>query len=660
VRFGMRTIVRVSLGPASAACLAVYPFLSPPPINRGAHHAGGFRAKCWLGILAGVGILVFAPLDAAVGAPKRVLLLYSLGRDFSPFKDFSETFREQLIRQSPDPVDIYEASLETARYDRGDSEAPFVDYLHALFGQRRLDMVLAIGAPAASFSQRHRQQLFPATPLVFAGIDERILKGATLTPSDTIVATSNNLPAAIDNILRVLPETNRIAVVIGNSPLEQFWLTEMQRQFQPYAGRINFIWMNKLSFSAMQKQVAALPPKSAIIFELLLVDGEGVPYEQERALVDIRAVANAPIFGLFDSYLGRGIVGGPLIAFQENGRQAASVAVRIFRGEAPSSIKAPVTKLTPPLFDWRELQRWKISEASLPPGSEIRFRPPSLWEQYHWSLTLILVVVLVQAALILGLLFERRRRRLAELEARSRVLEVAHLNRVATIGAMSASIAHELNQPLGAILANAETAELLLVRNPVNRDQLKELLDDIRKSDRRAADIIAHLRGLLQKGGETELRSFDLNDAIRDALHTLEPESRKRGVQVDPYQVRGALPVRADQVHLEQVILNLAINAMDAMQSCPSGSRNLTLQAAPIGESEVEVSVSDSGTGIPVHELKAVFDTFFTTKQEGTGLGLSIVRTILENYGGKIRAENRPAGGAVFRFTLPLAKARAG
>jgi signal transduction histidine kinase len=125
------------------------------------------------------------------------------------------------------------------------------------------------------------------------------------------------------------------------------------------------------------------------------------------------------------------------------------------------------------------------------------------------------------------------------------------------------------------------------------------------------------------------------------------------------FQVHGAIPARADQVHLEQVLLNLATNGMDAMSTCAPDFRKMSIQTALVGTSDVEVSVLDSGTGIPNDRLKNIFETFYTTKPEGTGLGLSIARTIVETYGGKIWAENRNAGGAVFRFMLPLAKARA-
>ena len=226
----------------------------------------------------------------------------------------------------------------------------------------------------------------------------------------------------------------------------------------------------------------------------------------------------------------------------------------------------------------------------------------------------------------------------------------------AAAGALSASVAHELNQPLGAILSNTEAAELLLNKNPPDLDQVKEILTDIRQADQRAADIIRHLRKLLKRRSEIELHDFDLNDAIADAVYILSPEAKKRGVALHANGIRQSLPVRADQVHLQQVILNLASNGMDAMTESTRNKHEMTIQTALSGEHEVEVSVADSGTGIANGKLEDVFDSFYTTKMHGTGLGLSIARTIVEAYGGKIWAENRTGGGAVVRFTLPLAE----
>ena len=263
-------------------------------------------------------------------------------------------------------------------------------------------------------------------------------------------------------------------------------------------------------------------------------------------------------------------------------------------------------------------------------------------------------IVLIQSGMIGRLMFERNRRRAAEEESRRRVLQVIHLNRTATAGALSASIAHELNQPLGAILNYAETADVLLDEKSVNVQLLKEIIADIRRDDQRASDVITHLRTLLKQRSETELQTFDLNDAIDVAIRILGPEATKRGIALDTTHANTAFPVRADEVQLQQVILNLVANGMDAVSDCPPSRRRLMVQAIPSGKSDVEVLVSDLGSGIAKDALRNIFDTFYTTKATGTGLGLSIARTIVESNGGKIWAENREGGGAVFRFTLPL------
>jgi signal transduction histidine kinase len=281
------------------------------------------------------------------------------------------------------------------------------------------------------------------------------------------------------------------------------------------------------------------------------------------------------------------------------------------------------------------------------------------WDQYGWLVITTIAVVLAQAALITWLIVEHRRRRIVEMELRRRVLQVIHLNRTATASALSASVAHELNQPLGAIQSYTEAAELYLKADPPNIERVEQILANIRRDNTRAADIISHLRGLLKKGIAIEWQEFDINDVVRDALEFLGPEALKRGVALSAKQAEGPLLVRADKIHLQQVVLNLAMNGMDAMESCAPGNGKMSIQTAWVGESKIEVSVTDTGIGIPQDKLNEVFDTFFTTKRQGTGLGLSIARTIIENYGGRIWAENRPGGGAAFRFTLPLCKAYA-
>jgi len=595
----------------------------------------------------------------AFSEPKRVLLLHSFGRDFAPWSEYARTFRDELNQQSPDPIDLYEASLATARFP-DEEEGPFVEYLRVLFAKRRLDLVVAIGSPAVGFIQRHRQELFPSIPAVYTGVERRRVSYATLTASDAVVAINNDFAAVVENILHLLPETPDIVVVIGNSPIEKFWTEQLRIAFRPFEKRVKFTWFNDLSFEEMLKRAATLPRRSAIFFALLSVDAAGVPHEAGKALDRLCAVADVPVFSESSVFFGRGIVGGPLNSITALSREAASVSVRIMGGESPGSIKTTPIGFSAPRYDWRELQRWNISENQLPVGSEVVFRVPGMWEQYRSQVTVGLAVLLLQAVVISWLLFERSRRRKAEEEAGLRRREVVRLNRVVTANVLSSSIAHELNQPLGAILSNTEAAQILLKSNPPDLTQIGDILGDIVRDEQRASEIIVGLRNLLNNRNETDLQYFDLNDTVQEVVRIVAPEAARRKIALTTECTPDALPVRSDPIHLQQVMLNLAMNGMDAMEGCEAGTRNLKIRTQQNPESgTVEVTVADSGKGIPEENLTSIFDAFFTTKPQGTGLGLPIARTIIQTYGGTIWAENRDRS-AVFSFRLPLAKVVAG
>jgi signal transduction histidine kinase len=609
-------------------------------------------------VLLSTVVLFFAMTGAALSEPKRVLLLHSFGRDFAPWNEYARTIREELGLQSKEPIDIFEASLATARSADAE-EGPFVEYLRDLFSKRQLDLVITIGAPAVNFFQLHRSQLFPSVPAVHTGLEQRRVPLNSLTANDTVVAVSIDLTSAVGSMLRLLPETTSVAVVIGNSPIEKYWLGQMREAVQPFENRVAFTWFNELSFEEMLQRAAVLPSPSAIFFVLLSVDAAGVAHEEGKAMARLHAAANAPMFTHSDAFFGQGIVGGPLSVVANVGRQAARVAVRILSGEAAGDIKTPPIEFGTPKFDSRELQRWNISESRLPAGSEVHFREPGLWGQYWPQVTAVLAALLLQAVIISWLLVERRWRYFAQGEATSRRREVVRLNRVTTANVLSSSIAHELNQPLGAILSNTEAAQMLLKANPPDLTQIGEILSDIVRDEQRASEIIVGLRNLLNERKEADLRVLDLNGTVPELVKIVTPEAAKRGVILRTALTPDALPVQADPIHMQQVIMNLVMNGMDAMEGEP-GPRNLTIRTRRNAEYDVaEVRISDSGKGIPADNLISIFDAFVTTKPQGTGLGLPIARTIVESYGGEIWAENRHRGAA-FSFRLPLAKTHAG
>ena len=240
-------------------------------------------------------------------------------------------------------------------------------------------------------------------------------------------------------------------------------------------------------------------------------------------------------------------------------------------------------------------------------------------------------------------------------ELRRRLIEIARLTRRADAAAIASMFAHKLNQPLAAILSNLETAELDVEGLPAPVGALKDILSDIRRDNLRAAQIIRHMQNLL-RGDDPEVQKIDLNDIVCVVHEILKPHAAEVGVEMKMQPWQSMLAVRADPTWLQQVVLNLALNAMDATMNNFSGQRCIVMETRQVGQARAELSVSDTGTGIPAQQLASIFEPF-ASKRGGSGLGLSTSRGIVEAFGGKIGAKNKAGGGAVFQFTLPLLSA---
>jgi len=711
---------------------------------------------------------------------RRVLLPDSFGPDCSQWGETAARFRAELFRLLLDPLDLYEASVFTERFEKSREEAPLIDYVGALFFGHKLDLVVAIGGPAVSFAQRNRSQLFPATPMLTTGVAEKRADTAALTSNDTVVGLNLDLKEYIRNILRILPETTNTAVVIGNTAIGKYWLADLSREHQAFTDRVKFTWFDDLSFGEILAKVANLPRRSLIFYFLFDVDAEGVPHVQGQALSALHEVVSAPIFGSGDYELASGIVGDPLNATGAIDRPATGVAARLLKGEAPADIKTPTTGFAAPTYDSRELKRWNISENLLPPDSVLRLQQPSVWQQYRWQTLLVASVLFAQSLLIVyGLVQNRRRQRaersLAESEQRMtftaasvnvglwhftrateqfwiteycrtifklepnvpftreklmffvhpddkrvalemltdpsnggaaavrefRIVlsdgqtrwlrartnsssecqgvpdkvsgifmdltelkaaetaaavqrsELAHLMRVSVLGELSGAIAHELNQPLTAILSNAQAALRLLARQCPDLEEVRGALSDIVHEDNRAAEVIKRIRRFLKKG-ESKIENVDINDLVNATILLLHSELITRRVNVDLELTPDVPGILGDPIQLQQVILNIVMNAMDAMTSTPAGWRRMAICTEIKKNGFVEVSIRDRGTGIRPADERRLFEPFYTTKDQGLGLGLALCSSIIEAHGGKLTLANHADGGAVAVFSLPV------
>ena len=623
-------------------------------------------------VVAGLGLLLLPAGGSASAAPaapgppateprqaaglQDVLVIDSFGRDFAPYNAVASSFRSSLAEISPRPIEFLEVSLETVRFDAPEDE-PVTDYIRSLCRHRRIDLVVLNGEPAARFWLRNRTALLPATPALVTAVEERNLKNVSLPPGMAVLTTRIDLPDQLRQILRLLPDLRDLDVVVGDSPLERFWSDAIRRDWASFEGRVRLHFTDREPFETTLRRVRALPPHSAIYFVLLLVDAAGVPHTQGSAVDDLRRAASVPIFSWSDALLGRGIVGGPLLPLAGIGRETARGALRILEGERPETVPLPVVEPGPPVYDARQLRRFGIDERTLPDNAVVMYRSPSLLLRYRWTIALSVVIMAAQAIAIAYLVLTRRRRMRAEEEAIRLGRELALAGRVSMVGQLASSLAHELNQPLGAILRNAEAAELFLEEPHADLKEIRAILEDIRKDTHRAGSVIDGVRGLLRRHSP-ERAPIDVVDLVEGVLALVRQDAQARGVVLN-VEARERPRVLGTAVQLQQVLLNLVLNGMEAMEETPVERRDLTMRIGAPEPGWVEITVRDRGRGIPPEDLPRVFDNFFTTKTGGMGMGLAISRRLVEAHGGRIAAQNEPDGGASVRILLPAAGAGA-
>jgi signal transduction histidine kinase len=620
------------------------------------------RAQLLLLTASAALIPLFFTNNATGAEPKHVLLVHSFSSAAPPFTVESMAFETELVAKMGERVDLDEVSLDMARYADREMQEAIVDYLQKRHAKWQPDLVVPIGAPASIFVANYRDRLFPETPILYASADRRLLPPGALEKNAAYIGQVYEIPGMLEDMLQIAPATKNIAVVVGATPLEHVWQEVFQKATEPLANRINFTYYSDLSFDQMLQRAAKLPPDSYIFVLLLLRDATGVTHNADEALQRLHQVANAPINGIFDHQLGLGIVGGRLYQSERVGKEAADIAVRILRGEPASGIRPILLERLAPRYDSRELQRWKIHKNLLPKGSTILFRAPTLWEQHRTLILTVVTVCVLQALLITGLLANLVKRRRAERsltqaekEARHHREQINLLSRVSLLGEMTASLAHELYQPLSAIITNANAGMRSIDNGKEDPGTLREILVDVEADGRRAHDIIHNVRNTIKKGDPTQ-RPINLNELVTKVVHVVRPDAVAYSCEIETSLAKDLPLIEVDPVQIQQVLVNLVSNALDAMRQTPLSRRKVEISTAGNGENEVRLSVRDHGTGIRSEVHERLFDHFFTTKEQGLGMGLAIVRSIVESHGGKIQAENVADGGARFYFTLPVTK----
>ena len=709
---------------------------------------------------------------------KRVLVLHAHEAGSPVFTGTDRGLSAALLAGGvPLLNQIYE-SLELRRYPFPEHRRLLVEQMRLRYSGREPDAIVTMYPEALEFVLQDCAGIFPGIPILALSLPQ----GYRLPETDRLIVGHSalfDIAGTFEVARNLVPSAKRVYVVSGAHAVDRRIEDQARHDLQKWESELDFRYLGSLPFEEILRHLSDAPPDAIVLLLIFSQDVAGKSHTAQNLALQLSQASKAPLFGLLDASLGYGIVGGMLISFERTGAKAGEMVLTMLKGEDRDQSTTKVLNVPPaPMFDWRQLKHWNLSVDALAAGTIVQNRQFSFWELYRWHVVVGLGVLVLQGALIAGLLIERRQRTIAEQglrqsERRMRLVtnalpvlisyvdsdqryrfnnrayvdwfgvspedaagrtvrdvvgdayyqrtapyiaralsgehvsyaqeaqmpdgrsvffeavyapdmtefgevrgfyalamdvternaarqesrrlqdELLHASRITTTGELAGTLAHEINQPLAAIMSNAQAARRFLDSPTPDLDEVREILQDIVAEDARAGEVINRLRAFLKKA-KTELEPVDLNAVFGEVAGFVRSDAVVRdatlSLELDP-----ALPkVIGDRIQLQQVALNLVLNAFDAVDAQPRGERRVLLRTGR-QEGQVHAAVTDSGKGIPAEEFETVFKPFFTTKPRGLGLGLSISRSIIARHQGRIWAESLPDGGACFRLCLPAA-----
>ena len=739
-------------------------------------------ARSRISVLGGIAFLFLLAPELQAAEPKRVLMLHAFNYTFPATSVIADAARKRLLEHSPQSIEIDAEFLDLARNTDAAHEVRAATYIRDKYGQRPPDLVMTLGSAALPFILRHRDTLFPNTPVVFTSISPQTSAALRPPPDVTGIVTEFDLSKTLLLAARLQPDARHLVIVAGSGETDRRWQPVARKVVEDQERKFETTYLFELPYPKLAAELSKVPGDAIVIILTVFADGEGRTFVPAKVAADLSALSHAPVYGPYDTFVGKGAVGGFVETFESVGLAAADLAIEILDGKAPAALPPRTNPGQHYRVDYRSMQKWNLSENNLPPGTTVMFKNPTIWDEYRGTVLGTLLVISLQTVLVGALLIQRRRRlrfesllrdseeritfaaaaaniglwqydrdtnelwatehcrklfgiangarltretflaavhpddleiasrsirrsfgtelpsvsdvrivlpgdevrwirmrarpytndnrskqlggifidvtdqKSAEAEAALQQREIAHLMRVSVLGELSGSIAHEINQPLTAILSNAQAALHLLSQKSPDLAEIRDALQEIVDEDSRASEVIHRLRHLLKKG-EWKLELVSINDLVRSTTALLHSELIGREISIRLDLENQLYLASGDPVQVQQVLLNLVMNAMDAMISTPMSERHILISTRGSENECVEVLVKDRGHGIRPLKDGRLFEPFHTTKEHGLGLGLTICSTIIQAHGGRFTLVNRESGGVIAGFSLPAPQA---
>ena len=599
-----------------------------------------------------IALLMAIPASADEARPRILVIVESDSR--LPFvQNLLHAIEDGLGTEVTDEGELFIEYLDLLQFGAPDERALKRDFLAARYGDIDLDAVAVLGPNALALLLDNRGAIAPDAPIVYGALGQaalnQVLAGVS-GPDISGVVNAFDIAATARLALAVQPDAPEIVVVAGSSTFDRQWrsfaVTALGDSFDGVP--VRFIAEGKAE--TMLAETAALDPDTIVLYLSVILDSDGNRFLPRQFAASLAAASPAPVWTIYDTILGTGVVGGHVEDLVATGAAIAAMLEDAIHGE---TLPEPQTIAGAPAVDWRAIQRHALDLDLLPENTRVLYHEPTFWERYRLPIILVTGIIGAQAVTIAGLVIQRRRLIRSQASLASERAQLVHVSRNLRLGQLSAALAHEINQPLAAIQANADAGARLAARTPPDQKEIVTIFGDIASDVSRASTIIANLRRMMVKD-ELTFSEVDLNDIVTATLALAQNELAARGAQVRQSLAAERLIVRGNGPQLQQIVLNLAFNAAEAMADLPESARIVRVSTARLPDGRRILAVADAGPGVGAEMREAVFRPFVTTKPTGLGVGLAICRNIAEAHGGTLAfTEPDHGGGARIMLTLP-------
>jgi signal transduction histidine kinase len=604
---------------------------------------------------------LFFPTTYSQNKIKTIVVFFSLGPNLPSYQNFLEGFKSSLALNTDESANLIIEYLDLSRTDDELYAKHIIEMYNAKFKETPIDLLVTFGPAIYPELEKYGLEALKTAPLINIDLDlpNRRSSQSSGNPNslDIVLKLKSNstLRAAFD----LFPDYNNVFVISGIAATDKFFTSQIENCRKEFEPLHNFSFISGLTMDSTIEYVKKIPANSIVIVTTYLLDNNNMPFSTPEVQNIISNNCKAPVFPVTDSFTKRsGGIGGYIASFVYMGREIGRISTEMLHGKKARDINVNENSFYQYIYDWEQLKRWNLlGSKAISPESIFYNEDFSFFYKYRWYIIGVVIFLVSQTVLIFYLIRLNRRQKeitLHRLETENMYRELIRMDRLAKMTELTASLSHELNQPLTAILYSAQAGKRFLKSDKLDAKQAEEIFDNIIEDDKRAGGIISSVRNLMKLETRQE-EKLSLNSLILETIDIIATDAIRHRVKINmKLNLNNEnIFVFGDKIQLQQVLMNLIRNAIVAMEKNEPVNKFIEI-IMKLNKDSVTVSVRDSGPGINDTVKESLFKPFVTSHKTGFGIGLALSRSIIEKHNGAIWAENIPGSGAEFSFRLKI------